>query len=140
MKPEMLVLQIKDGHVDAEQSCIYCWLHPLDHKVIYVGATWMHPIARAELHLHSNDPNARIVGEHLSEASVGLENLSILSFSVPDSMKRKRLKIGLINQLAENNLLSELYFGIHVERAFSIEDAEIDWLDSVIAQIATHIE
>jgi hypothetical protein len=104
---------------------------------MYVGATWMHPAARAELHLHGEDPQARIVGTHLANAGIALqESMLILAFAVPNQINRQAAKLALIATLADRHMLSERYFGLAPDAVDQPPDATIaEWARTVVATI-----
>lgn len=94
----------------------------------------MHPVARAELHLHALDENARIVSAGLEKQGISLDkSMRILSFEVPDNHDRREAKTSLILALAKQNLLSDIYFGPAPDLAFSVSSVELeDWVSSVV--------
>jgi hypothetical protein len=112
MMEGIISLRVVDGHVAGEQMYVYCWQHPHDGKAMYVGATWLHPAARAELHLHGMEAEARVVGEKLAPLGIDpKEPLTLLAFPVPDGMERQECRRALIAQLAQTQDLSAAYFG-----------------------------
>ena len=132
---DLVELRMRDGHVTLEQSYAYCWFHPDNATVLYVGATWLHPAARAELHLHGDDPQVRIVGAGLEQAGIDANApMRILAFLVPSQLNRQEAKMDLIGALANERLLSEHYFGPSPESPRQPDDASMStWTATVIA-------
>lgn len=99
----------------------------------------MHPVARAELHLHALDKNARIVGVGLEKQEISLDNaMRVLTFEVPDNYDRRKAKTSLISTLAKQNLLSDIYFGPAPDLSFSASSVELeDWVSDVVRAIKT---
>jgi hypothetical protein len=62
---DVVDLAIEDGEFE-RASWVYVWLDDAaPARVVYVGATWLPPAARAFLHLHDPDPSiGRIRVEH----------------------------------------------------------------------------
>lgn len=97
----------------------------------------MHPVARAELHLHALDENARIVSVGLEKQGISLDkSMRVLSFEVPDNHDRRKAKTSLISALAKQNLLSDIYFGPVADLSFSVLSVELeDWVSDVVQAI-----
>ena len=95
MRLEVIEFKVKDGEVICNDSeWVYVWVDPSASVVIKVGATWLHPAARAEKHLKS---------EKTSSANV-------TAFRIPDGINRQHVKVALIDQLRKANRLSEELF------------------------------
>jgi hypothetical protein len=105
-----LILHIRGGEVANVGSWVYAWLHAGgDRRVIYVGATGLHPAVRAWLHLHHEDPEVgRVIARFPAAAT---DPLDMLALRLPDHSSRPDTKAALIALLAEEQLLSEHYVG-----------------------------
>ncbi|HEY0734333.1 MAG TPA: hypothetical protein VGD69_05465 [Herpetosiphonaceae bacterium] len=132
---DIVEVQVRDGHVTLEQAYVYCWFHPHDATVVYVGATWLHPAARAELHLHGSDPEVRVVGDWLARAGIDATTpMRVLAFRVPSSLDRQAARIDLIGALAQEGWLSDDYGGPFPEVPRQQERTPVSaWTATVIA-------
>ena len=137
MNIKPLTLKIKKGHVTLEKQYVYCWFQESASQTFYVGATWIHPAARAALHLHASDDDARIVGIKLEEQGISLnEPMLILAFALPGGLNRKEAKVALISSLAEQNLLSSNYFGLPPGSSSPTLSSELRrWVDDAVQAI-----
>lgn len=137
MADEMIEVLVRDGHVTLNQAFVYCWLHPRDQTIMFVGATWLHPAARAELHLHGDDPAARIVGAHLEPLGISPdEPLRMLAFPAPAGLDRQAARLDLIAALARDGLLAGGYFGPPAESPPADPAAPLGaWTATVIARL-----
>jgi predicted amino acid dehydrogenase len=138
MVDEILKFSVKQGHVTDGQGYVYCWFHPQDKQVMYVGATWMHPAARAELHLHGIDEAARKVGSHLQQAGVDInEAMQVIAFVVPEQMNRQTAKNALIQTLHAEQKLSFSYFGSEPQAINATDDTYLEWARQAVKHIST---
>ncbi len=105
-----VVLRVRDGEIADVGSWIYAWLHVgNDRRVVYVGATGLHPAVRAWLHLHDPDPDiGRVVARFPAAAT---DPLDVVALRLPDHLSRLDTKAALIVLLAEEQLLSPSYVG-----------------------------
>lgn len=132
---DIVEVQVRDGHVTLKQSYVYCWFHPHEATVVYVGATWLHPAARAELHLHSSDPEVRVVGDWLARAGIAATTpMRVLAFHVPSSLDRQAARMDLIAALAQEHMLSDSYCGPAPEPdRQGVSTSLSEWTATVIA-------
>ena len=103
---------------------------------MYVGATWMHPAARAELHLHGIDEAARKVGSHLQQAGVDInEAMQVIAFAVPEHLNRQTAKIALIQTLHAKQKLSTHYFGTEPDTLDVTDNTYLEWSRQLVGKI-----
>lgn len=135
MKHDVMVVRVVEGHATLDQPFVYCWLHPQEQTIIYVGATWLHPAARAELHLQGLDPEARIVGENLTRLGLGLNQaMKMLAFPVPQEWDRQTVRHHLIAALAREKSLSDVYFGPAPDEMLN-EEMYRSWIEAALEDI-----
>ncbi|HEY1014720.1 MAG TPA: hypothetical protein VGE07_18560 [Herpetosiphonaceae bacterium] len=137
MIDDVVEVTVRDGHATLDRAFVYCWFHPADGSIMFVGATWLHPAARAELHLHGNDPAARIVGAQLEPLGISPDApLRMLAFPVPAALDRQAARMDLIAALGREGLLAASYFGPAAAQAPADGDAPLGaWTAAVVAHL-----
>jgi hypothetical protein len=94
---DVVDLAIRDGDFE-HASWVYAWLDGADPpRVVYVGATWLPPAARAFLHLHDPDPSVgRIRAEH-PELLDG--RASVRAFRIAPELDRHAVRSAVVGLL-----------------------------------------
>lgn len=110
MGDDMVVLEIRNGHLSDSGSWIYLWIRPdTAQPVIYVGTTGLPPQARTWLHLHDPDPDiGRLRARYPALADTPLR---VIALRLPDALPRPDAKAAMIAHLHAEHLLSESYVG-----------------------------
>lgn len=104
-----VVLQVHGGELRGEGSWVYAWLRLRTGRVLYVGATGLHPELRAWLHLHDPEPGVgRIAARYPAWRE---QDLEVVAFPVPQSVPRRVVKQVLIQRLQGLGLLDDAYVG-----------------------------
>jgi hypothetical protein len=135
MDMRIRIYTVSDGHISEGNASVYAWLEP--GGVIYVGATLLHPAARAELHLSGDDPEARVLGRLYPErGGVIDERLRFVSFELPPQSDRAAVRQQMMGVLAREHLLSERYFGPTPDRTLR-PPAELEgWLTEALTRLS----
>ena len=127
---------VRNGHVATEDSWIYVWLH--QKQIIYIGATWLHPMARAEVHFHGQTEEIRVVRAGLEKAGINLDDeFTVLAFPVPAGLDRQTLKRCLIDALAQDGHLPAVYFGPEAQATAPTGDS-LAWVDQAVQKLSSH--
>lgn len=104
-----VVLQVRGGELSGDGSWAYAWLRMRTGRVLYVGATGLHPELRAWLHLHDPEPGVgRIARRYPAWRE---QDLEVVAFPVPPSVPRQVVKHVLIQRLQGLELLDDDYVG-----------------------------
>lgn len=81
---QRLDFSILNGEVVvASASWVYVWQNPVTKQIVKLGATWLHPAARAEKHLRERDE----------------EDAQISAFRVPKALDRSKVRDALASKL-----------------------------------------
>lgn len=105
---DRITFEIVDRQVTVLNECwVYLWFEKTTGKVTRVGATRLHPAARAEKHLQENDPG----------------QVSVYAFRVPPEMDRAMIRDEFINLLKDKNR----YSGAREPEIAVINAAEKQW-------------
>lgn len=89
---ECLEIDITNLQLHTSQSWIYLIIDQERQKIIHLGSTWLHPIARTEKHITNGLLNGLGNNEHLK----------LMSFSLPDTLERKMVKKALMHRLDQS--------------------------------------
>lgn len=123
---KVLSFQIRDGEVvQPGLNWVYVWQAP--DRVVRVGATWLHPAARAAKHLTEKDPGS----------------VDVVAFAVPGDVDRGRARDLLVQALIECGLLtSETAVGsagssFSERLGSSVSTAEAAFVDYMMARLET---
>lgn len=104
-----VVLQVRRGELSGDGSWVYAWLRMRTGRVLYVGATGLHPELRAWLHLHDPEPGVgRIAARYPAWRE---QDLEVVAFPVPQPVPRRVVKHVLIQRLQSLELLDDDYVG-----------------------------
>jgi hypothetical protein len=133
---DLVVATIREGDVQGG-SWVYAWVRVEgDLRVVYVGATGLHPMTRAWLHLHHDDPSLGRVRALLPQAAT--EPFDVLAVRVPPHVARAAVKTALIARLAGEGLLSDAYVGDLAETPADAVAAE--HANLLVRAIGAHVE
>lgn len=125
---------VSNDHPVAGPGWVYAWIH--DRRILYVGATWLHPAARAERHLHAETHDPRSLA--LREVVSGLDSPpSIVATPVPPDLDRQAMKWSLIRESTDRGWLHADFIGPGPESAHG--PANDDWLAGAIAALGDHV-
>ncbi|MDP3891249.1 hypothetical protein [Nocardioides sp.] len=125
-----LEFTIRDGHPIDGPGWVYVWL--LDGRVLYVGATWVHPAARAELHLSNENADPRSVAIRKRLAAPGGTPPTIIGLPVSADADRQALKHALIAACRDRGWLSQEF----VEPGSNHDGAQSqDWLNEALSAL-----
>lgn len=134
---EPVTIHVQDGDVVADQSWVYVWVRSEDdRRVIYVGATGMHPETRVWLHLHHEDPEVGRVLARYPDAN--RERLEVFAFRVPESISRQTVRAAVTARLNQDHLLSKKYCGDPPAEVESTTEAA-GLLEAVASAVARHV-
>ncbi len=135
---DVLLLRVRAGEILEGGSWVYAWLQASgDRKVIYVGATGMHPATRAWLHLHNPDPEVGRILARYPAAKV--DSLDVLAMRLPPEVSRVETKLALIARLSREQLLSERYVGGAPEEDVHVPSRCSEQAERLLSHIAAHI-
>lgn len=124
-------LALVEGHPTSGPGWVYVWVW--SDGIRYIGATWLDPAARAELHLHSETEDPRSLALRAAVDDVGAPE-SIVAIPVPEGSDRKVLKTALIAACNEAGLLADDF--IHAgEGAPLAAESDQQWLDAALSNI-----
>src|SRR6185312_6057985 len=99
---ETFHVRMVKGAVHDAGSWLYVWIPTARTEVVYVGGTGLHPLIRAWLHLHGEDPAvARVAHRYPAALS---DSREVLAFRLADGVDRPSAKAELIRQLHSRSL------------------------------------
>lgn len=131
---EALSFSLADGHPVDGPGWVYAWIH--GRRVLYVGATWLHPAARAERHLHAETDDPRSLALREVVGRLG-ESPTIVGLPVPPPLERQASKASLIEACADRGWLAAEFIGPGRQDAPASSDD--GWLDAALAVLADYL-
>jgi hypothetical protein len=93
---------------------VYAWCETADRpaRVVYVGATRLHPAARAEKHLRDPDPEVGRIRARFAAAGGDLaQPLTVHAVAIEEGGRRALVKARAIALLSDRGLLSPRWCG-----------------------------
>jgi len=131
---EAVEFSVANDHPVAGPGWVYAWIH--ERRAFYIGATWLHPVARAELHLHADTTDPRSLA--LREVVGALDGPpTVIAIAVSESSDRQVLKAALIRECAERRWLADNFIGPGREHPESSD--EVDWLAGAVTVLRPHL-
>jgi len=131
---EPMVFELGDGHPVAGPGWVYAWIH--ERRVFYIGATWLHPAARAERHLHGETDDPRSLG--IRELVERWETSPVIvAVPVPPELDRQVMKRALIAGCAAREWLAEAFIGGAEEAR--VEAAGERWLAGAVSALGVQL-
>lgn len=129
-----VAFSLRQGHPVDGPGWVYCWL--LENHVVYVGATWLHPAARAQLHLDpgTQDPRSQALQKLLESGLV-----DVLAFPVAAEGDRQDHREALTRRCQDRGFLSQQYIATRPPSGPSLSGVPTGWLDSAMAELANRI-
>lgn len=123
-----------NDHPVAGPGWVYAWIH--DRRIFYIGATWLHPAARAERHLHAEtqDPRSLAIREVVRALDT---SPSIVAVPVPSDLDRQAMKWALIRESADRGWLHADFVGPGQESAHG--QVSDDWLAGAVDALRGHV-
>lgn len=125
-----MAFSVSQGHPVDGPGWVYCWV--LKDQVIYVGATWLHPAARAQLHL---DPETEDSRSQALQKLIGERPVEVLAFPVTAEGDRQAHREALLRRCQERGLLSQQYIATRPPSGESLACVSTDWLDGAIDEL-----
>lgn len=124
-------LTLANGHPVSGEGWVYVWLW--HGQVRYIGATWLDPAVRAELHLHADtdDPRSLMLRE---AAQSDPDNLAILALAVPEAGDRAAYKTALTQACRRAGALADDAIWPHVDD-LTHEPVDEVWLSDALEQV-----
>lgn len=129
---EVRWLTVTQGHPVSGPGWVYAWLW--NGQVRYIGATWLDPAVRAELHLHAatDDPRSLMLRE---AAQSDPDNLAILALAVPEGGDRAAYKAALTQACAQASALADDVIWPRGDDP-THETVDEAWLSDALEQVA----
>lgn len=126
-----MAFSLRQGHPVDGPGWIYCWV--LEHHVIYVGATWLHPAARVQLHLdpETEDPRSQALQKLIENRPV-----EVLAFPVTAQGDRQAHREALLRRCQERGFMSQQSIATRPPSGESLSCVPLDWLDGAMDELA----
>jgi hypothetical protein len=135
---EVVLLRVRAGAIADAGSWVYVWCRvDGDRRVVYVGATGLHPATRTWLHLHDPDPAVGRVSALLPSAAT--DPLDVVAMRVPPEGSRPQTKAAVIARLGQEGLLSDDYVGDAPPTLSDACPASIRSAELLAEKVAAHI-
>jgi len=132
---EAMEFGLENGHPVAGPGWVYAWI--VDGRIFYIGATWLHPAVRAEMHLHdeTEDPRSLAIREFLNASSAAP---TIVAIPVPMGLDRKAMKDALIAACMDQGWLAAGFIGPGHELRIT-ERTTNSWLSGAITTLGERV-
>lgn len=126
-------LSLVKDHPISGPGWVYAWVWP--DGIRYIGATWLDPAARTEMHLYRETDDVRSLALRAAVEEDGAPRL-IVAIPVPEGSDRQVLKTALITACDQAGLLATNFIqaGHHEPVA---ADTDQPWLDVALSTLAS---
>ncbi len=136
---KVIEFEVVDGEIlVAGAGWVYVWIVNQPARVIYVGATGLHPAARAEKHLRDPDADVgRIRGRYEAMGGNIAQSHTVKAIQLPSTARRGAVKFRVAWLLKEAEMLSPHYCGEPPEGGGeALSEEEEFWAQTLVSAMS----